>query len=729
VRQALMAREKFLQKRLREASFLLGFILILLPLDKVFAQTFTSPIFDRPDTYGIGPRAIGMGSAFTALADDASAVYWNPAGLSQLSSYELELSSAPIYFYQSNQPYPDPANSNAQINPGFGFPYYASIQFIMPIAKENTLAISFFRPFHYQTNFFLGDQSLSSVQQFENSYLINPSFQENEIVLSYAARFATLQNFAIGVNIKRIGSDPYYIQYFGNPAGGSDTAISPSTALRNPIEVLGYGVDLGILYRIPITKYSEEFRVGLDLRNLVSHVQWQNNLFVDGPSTPPGAAVSFTQGPGSDVPVPPEITLGFALTNHYLFKVRNVITLDYDQVSDQRFLNAIDSAFLRFGTEFWFFDDVLGIRGGYSTPTSTPGTVSLGLSFRTLGGDFQTDMAFLFPVSPTASISSGSAIANYNTGGINFEPFYMGLSYRFGGGQEIPPPKVSAFVRPAFFTPSQGEKADFFLDTSEDVTVKRWSVLIYDSSNHYVRGLRGVGAPPTQLIWGGEDDNYQPLPAGVYTWAFQVEDQLGHIGSTPIQTVEISIPAPAIIKDPAKLLAIRQQQAALLAQERQMLTTLAQKNLQQLLGEPTPTTTNTAVANPTMEPQGNTLTPDAGTVPVIGFTNLTPDDVLNAHFDKDTNGNTITIVSYRSKLDYVPYIYNEASDVIKATVNSVGTGLKAINTHVYYGKNELSINTPSEAAANYAAGKINQMQLMQLSEIDINGQKVGPNGY
>ncbi len=37
----------------------------------------------------VNPRAIGMGQAFTAVADDASAVYWNPAGLDQMEGSEL----------------------------------------------------------------------------------------------------------------------------------------------------------------------------------------------------------------------------------------------------------------------------------------------------------------------------------------------------------------------------------------------------------------------------------------------------------------------------------------------------------------------------------------------------------------------------------------------------------------------------------------------------------------
>ncbi|UCC43895.1 MAG: PorV/PorQ family protein, partial [Candidatus Zixiibacteriota bacterium] len=41
---------------------------------------------------GIGARAAGMGGAYTAVADGAPAIYWNPAGLANLRQSEVMLS-------------------------------------------------------------------------------------------------------------------------------------------------------------------------------------------------------------------------------------------------------------------------------------------------------------------------------------------------------------------------------------------------------------------------------------------------------------------------------------------------------------------------------------------------------------------------------------------------------------------------------------------------------------
>jgi len=37
---------------------------------------------------GVGARALAMGGAFTAIADDATAAYWNPAGLTKIENIE-----------------------------------------------------------------------------------------------------------------------------------------------------------------------------------------------------------------------------------------------------------------------------------------------------------------------------------------------------------------------------------------------------------------------------------------------------------------------------------------------------------------------------------------------------------------------------------------------------------------------------------------------------------------
>ncbi|MBP7868290.1 MAG: hypothetical protein KA419_20375 [Acidobacteria bacterium] len=54
--------------------------------------TFEPPKVTIPTTNnGVGARAMGMGGAFTAVADDGTAATWNPAGLSQLKRPQVTL--------------------------------------------------------------------------------------------------------------------------------------------------------------------------------------------------------------------------------------------------------------------------------------------------------------------------------------------------------------------------------------------------------------------------------------------------------------------------------------------------------------------------------------------------------------------------------------------------------------------------------------------------------------
>lgn len=46
---------------------------------------------------GAGVRSLGMGGAFASLADDGSAMYWNPAGISQIRKSEVSVMHAFLY--------------------------------------------------------------------------------------------------------------------------------------------------------------------------------------------------------------------------------------------------------------------------------------------------------------------------------------------------------------------------------------------------------------------------------------------------------------------------------------------------------------------------------------------------------------------------------------------------------------------------------------------------------
>jgi hypothetical protein len=118
----------------------------------------------------------------------------------------------PIIFItiKSYQPYQSAVSFFSGNSPGFGSPWYASMQLIIPVAKDNTFGISFFRPYHTQSDLLTGSNypGITTNQASEGSYLLNPTFQESIIELSYAARLPAVRNFSVGINIKRVTNDP-----------------------------------------------------------------------------------------------------------------------------------------------------------------------------------------------------------------------------------------------------------------------------------------------------------------------------------------------------------------------------------------------------------------------------------------------------------------------------------------------------------------------------------------
>jgi hypothetical protein len=77
------------------SSRILVLVLAVLLQGQAFASsagTTTAQLLKIP----LGTRAIGMGEAFTAMADDTSALYWNPAGMSLLHQKEVSFAHSSL---------------------------------------------------------------------------------------------------------------------------------------------------------------------------------------------------------------------------------------------------------------------------------------------------------------------------------------------------------------------------------------------------------------------------------------------------------------------------------------------------------------------------------------------------------------------------------------------------------------------------------------------------------
>lgn len=98
-----------------------------------------------------GAKSMGMAGAFTAVADDPSAMYWNPAGLAFQQDKGMQLMVGATLIFPSQ----DLAGSSLGSYPGVGYKasqesqafYPPHFFFIMPISSTLTVGVGTFTPY------------------------------------------------------------------------------------------------------------------------------------------------------------------------------------------------------------------------------------------------------------------------------------------------------------------------------------------------------------------------------------------------------------------------------------------------------------------------------------------------------------------------------------------------------------------------------------------------------
>ncbi len=180
----------------------------------------------------VGARAVGMGGAFVAVANDASAMYWNPAGIARLTRSEALFTHSDWI---------------ADIN--FN---YAGV--VMPIAGLGTVGVSF-------TSLGVDEMERTTIDQPEGT---GQFFSAGSFALAVSYGRALTEWFSIGGNVK------YVNEHIWNSAA-TGLAVDIGTLFTTPFR----GVTLGA----SISNFGQKMKISGDdliVQNDISPINGNN---------------------------------------------------------------------------------------------------------------------------------------------------------------------------------------------------------------------------------------------------------------------------------------------------------------------------------------------------------------------------------------------------------------------------------------------------------------------
>ena len=236
-------------------------ILILLMPILIYAGSAGSP-GEYLATSANSAKAFGMGSAFTGLADDVSAIYFNPAGLSQLNSKQFCALFAPIF-------------------PGLGINLY-SLSYSHPILKYGRAGINWLGIFSddYIGYDFRGYQTGITYSENINNFLLSYASPTFKGVLSGGANikfiFHSIEGY--GRNYFGLGLD---LAGFYKPFPYLSTGlmlqniVPPKMSLSSTKEFFPLNLRFGIAGNL-LKFVKQPITIAFDL-NFIELLSWQKN--------------------------------------------------------------------------------------------------------------------------------------------------------------------------------------------------------------------------------------------------------------------------------------------------------------------------------------------------------------------------------------------------------------------------------------------------------------------
>jgi long-subunit fatty acid transport protein len=198
---------------------------------------------------GSGARAAGMGNAFIGLADDATAINWNPGGLTALEHFEASVVGGVVhdkeeYTYSDNEDYENSSNfkyTHANLN-------FLSVAYPLRI-KEKKLVLA--AAFQKQLDFFSEDESENET----NRYTYNYESEGGVYTVNLGASYQILPYLSIGAtgNIWTGGSESTQEQVW-------DTYSETFNSENNNFS--GFNLTAGALFDMSAIKDNVPLKIG-----------------------------------------------------------------------------------------------------------------------------------------------------------------------------------------------------------------------------------------------------------------------------------------------------------------------------------------------------------------------------------------------------------------------------------------------------------------------------------
>jgi hypothetical protein len=285
---------------------------------------------------GIGPRANGMGGAFTAVANDASALYWNPAGIASLDKYNAMFTYTKLF---------------ADIN----LTYFG---LVLPAGDIGNFGLSV-------TALSVGDIEVTT-EYFPEGTTETYSPASYAFGLTYARHITDA--FLVGISAKYVREDIYN-------SNANGFCVDVGTIFTTPF--------YGIRFSSIISNYGTKMQINGDdllIRHDPDPQRAGNNETID-------AYYATDQ-----FELPLRLQIGIAKDFQIMENQRLTLSVDAAHPND-------NSEYVNIGGELALFNETIFFRGGYKTlflKDSQEGlTLGLGLNYSGLGNlDLAVDYAF-----------------------------------------------------------------------------------------------------------------------------------------------------------------------------------------------------------------------------------------------------------------------------------------------------------------------------------------------